>query len=115
MELTLSEQADYILAHTQGPIDETAGTVFRERLHPLVGVRGTKVVLDISGSPRINSVGISNLVRLVSDANTNSSRVVLAGATPFVASVLNVSRLDRFFDLVSGVPEAVALLQGPAG
>lgn len=110
MQLTLTHEAGYVLARTQGPIDESAGEPFKEHLHPLVGEGGAKIVLDISGSPRINSIGISQLVRLVSDANTNNSRVILAGATPFVASVLNVSRLDRFFDMAETVPAAAALL-----
>lgn len=110
MELTLTHESDYILACTKGPIDESAGEPFKDQLHPLVGERGAKVVLDISGSPRINSIGISSLVRLVSDANTNSSRVILAAATPFVASVLSISRLDRFFEMADSVPAAAALL-----
>lgn len=107
MELEVSHEGEYVLAKTSGLIDDSAGGPFRESLHPLVGQSGTKVVLDLSGSDRINSAGIGQLVLLVSNANTNSSRVVLAACSPFVSIVLSRSRLDRFFEMVDSVPEAI--------
>ena len=109
MELTISHESRYVHARAKGVIDESAGPLFRDLLHPLVGEAGTRVVLDLSEADRINSIGISHLVRLVSDANTNGSRVVLAGAKPFVASVLGVTRLDRFFEMAADLPAALAL------
>ena len=110
MELKISKQAGYVLVSTSGPIDDSAGPLLRDEVHPLVGERGTKLVLDLSGSERINSIGISHLVRLVSDANTNGSRVVLSGANAFVSGVLSVTRLDRFFEMAENVAAAAALL-----
>ncbi len=95
------------MANTSGPIDESAGDLFREYLHPLVGQAGTKVVLDLSNSERINSMGIGALVSLAVNANTNSSRVVLAACRSFVTIVVDRSGLNRFFDLAETVPEAV--------
>ena len=115
MELTISHEDGYVLASTNGPIDEAAAQDFQEYLHPLVGQRGTKVVLDLSQSDRIDSLGIGQLVALVSNANTNSSQVVLAACSPFVAIVLNRTKLDRFFDTAQSVPEAVNRLLGSAG
>ena len=109
MELTISHENGYVHARAKGAVDESAGPLFRELLHPLVGEPGTRVVLDLSAADRINSLGISHLVRLVSDANTNGSRVVLSGAKPFVASVLTVTRLDRFFEMAADLPGALAL------
>jgi len=107
MELQVSHESGYVLASTSGAIDGSASELFREYLHPLVGQSGTKVVLDLSKSDRVNSAGIGALVLLVTNANTNSSRVLLAACPPFVSIVLNRSRLDRFFDTAESVPEAI--------
>jgi len=107
MELKLSHEEGYVLAEVVGPIDDEAGELFRELLHPLVGQPGTKVVVDMSQANRITSHGIGHLVSLVSHANTNSSRVVLAASSSFVSIVFNRSKLDRFFDLAQDIPEAV--------
>lgn len=107
MELQVSHEDGYVLASTTGPIDGSAGELFREYLHPLVGRSGTRVVLDLSKSDRINSTGIGELVALVVNANTNSSRVLLVACSPFVSVVLSRSGLDRFFDQADSVPEAI--------
>ena len=108
MELQVSHESGYVLANTVGPIDGSAGELFREYLHPLVGQSGTKLVLDLSKSDRINSAGIGELVLLVTHANTNSSHVVLAACSPFVSIVFNRSGLEKFFDLIPAVPEAIS-------
>jgi anti-anti-sigma factor len=108
MELAITHHPGYALATLTGPLDESARTQFREQLHPIVGTSGARLVLDLSGVPRINSPGIGNLVALVADANTQGSRVVLCSLTPFVTGVMAVTKLDQFFELAGSVEEAVA-------
>ena len=107
MELKLSHEEGYVLAEVIGPIDDEAGELFREFLHPLVGQPGTRLVVEMSQAKRITSYGIGHLVSLVGHANTSSSRVVLAACTSFVSIVFTRSKLDRFFDIAQDLPEAV--------
>jgi anti-anti-sigma factor len=111
MELKLSHEEGYVLAKTTGPIDETAEPLFREYLHPLVSQSGTRLIVEISASPRINSPGIAQLVKLVCDANARGSRIVFVSPAPFVASVLNVTHLDRFFKLAKNLSQAIETVQ----
>ena len=107
MELTLATHDGYILAKTKGPLDDSAREPFREQLHPLFAKQGTRLIVDLGGSPRINSQGIGNLVALVADANTNNSRVIFCNLMPFVATVISVTRLDKFFEVAGSVEDAV--------
>jgi anti-anti-sigma factor len=113
MELKVEKKEGYVLATASGYVDDSARELFRDQLHPLVGQRGTKLVLDLADAKRINSAGLSHLVLLVTNANTNTSRVVLAACSPFIAVVLNRSKLDQFFELAENVDDAVARLSGP--
>ncbi len=113
MELKVEEREGYVLATASGYVDDSARELFRDRLHPLVGDPGTKLVLVLSDAKRINSAGLSHLVMLVTNANTNSSRVVLAACSPFIAVVLNRSKLDHFFEVAETVEEAVERLSEP--
>ena len=112
MELTVTHHDGYVLVKSAGPLDENARSSFRERLHPLVGKPGTRLVLDLSGSARINSPGVGNLVALVADANTQGSRVTLCGLAPLVAGVMSVTKLNTYFDIAPNVEAAVAKLRG---
>jgi len=108
MELTLSTKEGFTVASTKGAIDESARESFREHLHPLVGKKGTRLIIDLSGSPRINSAGIGNLVALTADANTNDSRVVLCRPQTYVMMVISITKLDKFFLLAPDLDAAVA-------
>ena len=104
MELTLSKHDGQVIAHTSGPLDESARQPFRDRLHPIVAASGSRLIIDLSQSPRINSQGLANLVTLVAHANTSGSRVVLRNVPPFVAVVFNVTRLNQFFEIEGEEP-----------
>jgi anti-sigma B factor antagonist len=108
MELTVTHHEGYVLAKVAGTLDENARSQFREQLHPLVGKAGTRLILDLSGAPRINSAGIGNLVALVADANTQRSRVTMCGLTPFVAGVMSVTKLDSYFEIAPDLAAAIA-------
>jgi anti-anti-sigma factor len=73
-----------------------------------VGQKGTRLIVDLGGSPRVNSAGIGNLVALTADANTNESRVVLCNLQPYVSMVIGVTKLDRFFTIATDLETAVA-------
>ena len=107
MELTLATHDGYVLVKTKGPLDDSAREPFREQLHPLFAKPNTRLIIDLGGSPRINSQGIGNMVALVADANTNNSRVIFCNLMPFVATVISVTRLDRFFEIAGSLEEAV--------
>ncbi|MHC4402909.1 MAG: STAS domain-containing protein [Planctomycetota bacterium] len=108
MELHVSYEDGYVLAESIGPIDDSAETLFREYLHPVIEQRGAKLVLDLSKSQRMNSVGLGRLVMLVVNANNHGSHVVLAACSAFVSEVVGRSRLDRYFETAETVPEAIS-------
>jgi len=108
MKLTIESPPGYTLAKTEGYIDESAREVFRDTLHPIVGERGARLVIDLSNSPRINSSGLGHLVTLVVHANTNASRVVLCCVPTFLTMVFETSKLNTFFTIAKSVDDAVA-------
>jgi anti-anti-sigma factor len=108
MELSLSTRDGITVASTKGPLDDSARELFREHLHPLVGKKGTRLIVDLAGSPRVNSPGIGNLVALTADANTNDSRVVFCNLQPYVSMVIGVTKLDQFFAIAADLDAAVA-------
>jgi anti-anti-sigma factor len=112
MELHITEEGQYVVATTSGLLDDSAGALFRQSLYPRVEEHGTRLVLDLSKSDRITSAGLGYLVQLVANANTNGGRVILAGCTPFVSTVLSHTKLDSFFETAESVSEAAGLVVG---
>jgi anti-anti-sigma factor len=113
MDLNVTRHDNYVVARTGGNLDETARDPFREHLHPLFATKGTRLIVDLSDSPRINSAGIGNLVALVADANTNDSRVTLCSLQPYVSMVISVTKLDKFFEIAATLDEAITRAREP--
>lgn len=76
----------------------------------LLSNRGARVVLDLSGVHYMNSAGLGDLVRLVAQANLQEARVVLANLSAYLAGVLEMTKLDRFFEIHATVAEALQAL-----
>jgi anti-sigma B factor antagonist len=107
MQIDVVQEGGVHVARLHDVLDESAHDVFENQLHPLITERGRRLVLDLSGVPRATSSGLGLLVTLVARANTKGANVVLAAPSPFVASVLGVTRLDQFFTMAESVESAV--------
>lgn len=81
---------------------------FVDAVTNLLTRRGTRVLFDMSGVQFMNSTGLADLVRIAAQGNVQEAEVVLAALTPFVAGVLQTTRLDRFFEIQPAVEDALA-------
>ncbi|MGD8452966.1 MAG: STAS domain-containing protein [Phycisphaerae bacterium] len=75
-----------------------------------LGDRGARVVIDLGDVHFMNSAGLGDLVRLVAQANVQESRVVLANLSAYLAGVLEMTKLDRFFETYSTAEDALRTL-----
>lgn len=110
MELTLNHEDGVMIARVQGIIDESSREVFRERVHPQLSQRGARLVVDLSGADRANSVGLASLVMLTTQANTVSSRVVFCSPPPYIRGVLAATKLDSFLEVAPSLEDAILRL-----
>jgi anti-anti-sigma factor len=111
VELQVTHEASYVLAQTRGPIDHEAEGLFREHLHPLAGQKGTLLILDLSQSDFITSEGVGQIVVLVAHANAQSSRVIVAGCTSFVRTVIDRCKLDKYLETADSAADAIRMHQ----
>lgn len=110
-EVTVTQHDGYVVAALAGNIDESAKAGFDERLHTIIEVPGTCLILDLANADRITSAGINGLVTLVSRANTKGSSVVLVNANPLVSSIFAATKLTRFFDIEPTLAEGIARIR----
>lgn len=92
-----------------GELGSHAEDSIREQLHPVVGEKNAKVIIDLSNVRTIDSSGLGHLISLVTHARMADARVVLCGASSFVRGVLDVTQLDQWFEMADSVEEAFGL------
>ncbi len=106
VEVSTTRQDGVPIVALAGEIDGDGSVASAVR--ELLDKRGAVVVLDLSAVPFLNSAGVSELVTLVSQANVQEQRVLMAAPTPFVRGLLQTTRLDHFFAVHATLDDALA-------
>ena len=96
------------LLELSGELDIAATSVVRSHVDEAAGRRG--VVLDLSGATFVDSSMLKELLRANSELTRYGTRLVLAGSTPAVRRVLELTRTTGLFTLADDRESALALV-----
>ncbi|HOJ88981.1 MAG TPA: STAS domain-containing protein [Pseudothermotoga sp.] len=66
----------------------------------------TKIVLDMSNVPYIDSAGLGTMVSLLKDARNLDKELILCSLRQNVKRIFEMTRLDKVFKIVDVVEEA---------
>jgi len=97
------------VAALTGELDIAATAAVREQVDGAAGRRG--LVLDLSGATFLDSSMLKELLRAGSELDRYGTRLVLAGVTPQVRRVFELTRTMELFT-VAGDPDAAVELLG---
>ena len=114
MTIKTQVRSDVKIVHLAGEFGAGDDAALTDSISDLLDTRGSRIVVDLSAVPYINSAALGALVRLVAQANVQEGRVLLAGPTAFVAGVLQTTRLDKFFEITESVEAALKRLGASA-
>lgn len=91
----------------KGRLDAVTAPEVEERLLSLAGTVDAPVVLDLGGLEYVSSTGIQAFIRFSKALAARGQALWLCNPTPFVAEVLEISRLSRYFDIRASRDEAI--------
>ena len=90
-----------------GDIDLHRSSEFQQALLDLAGKRPEQIVLDLTGVGYMDSSGVASLVKLLARVRRDHIALKLAGLTPRVRSVFEITRLDTVFEIYPTTQEAL--------
>ena len=96
-----------VVVEAEGDIDLHRSAAFQEALLEPLKHRPRRMIVDMGGVSYMDSSGVASLVKLLSRVRRDKVDLKLAGLTPRVRSVFEITRLDTVFDLYPGVQEAL--------
>ena len=111
MDMKIDSSGDIRVARLSGDLELGEEAVLAEKLQPLVSEADSKLAIELTGMTNINSLGLSELINVVIRARLSRSRVVLVSPSKFVRGVFEVTRLNRWFDIVDDLDAAFAALK----
>jgi anti-sigma B factor antagonist len=97
------------LVELAGELDIAATSAVRSCVDEAVGSRG--LVLDLSSATFVDSSMLKELLRAGAELERYETRLVLAGITPAVRRVLDLTRTTELFTLADDRAAALSLLE----
>lgn len=110
MTIDIEDHDGIKLLRLKGELVGGEGNVLVDAITDLLTNPNARMALDLGNVRYMNSAGLSDLVRLVAQANVQEARVILANPSAYLAGVLEMTKLDRFFEIHPSANEALQTL-----
>lgn len=110
MEVNIDIDRPFAVARVSGSLSAADSERFADAVLEYAAGSERALAIDLSSVTEIDSSGLSALVYVVTRARLAQGWVVLVAPPPFVAGVLNITRLDRWFDICDSLEEAAQRL-----
>ncbi len=88
-----------------------AVNAFRKHADGLLAAGNTRIVVDLSGVPMIDSTGIGNLVYLLTASRKRGGDVKLVNPSNMTGHSLKLTGLMTLFETFESIPRAAASFQ----
>lgn len=110
LDIQMDRTRSFPVAKLSGALSGLDADQLSEALGELPYGEEARIAIDLSGLRSIDSNGLAVLIAVVTRSRLTHGRVVLVAPSPFVAGVLSVTRLDRWFDVSADLVGAEKLL-----
>ena len=110
MEIIIDTSKPFGAVQLKGRLGVGDAQWLMEELEPLMRGRETKLAIGLAEVTSIDSGGLSCLINVVTRARLSEGRVILVGPAKFVEGVLEVTQLDRWFEICPDFEEAARRL-----
>ena len=106
MNIHIDNEDSLTMAKISGEIGVDGARQLTDELRDLACGDGATLAVDLSELQAIDSSGLSALIDLVARSRLSGGRVILASPSSFVRGVLEVTRLDGWFDICDNLAQA---------
>ncbi len=106
MEVKIDNLGAFAVAKVTGDLRTDTAEQFTDALDEYASGTGSALAVDLSDVAAMDSSGLAALIQLATRARLAQGRVLLVAPSPFVSSILNVTRLDQWFEICPNLEEA---------
>jgi anti-sigma B factor antagonist len=112
-DLADSDRDGWVVLAVTGELDVATAPRLRQEAVRIVSGRAadssgpTKMVIDLSGVDFLDSTGLGVIIGVLKRVRSHGGELVLAGLTPQVEKVFEITRVSEIVRIVASVDEAV--------
>ena len=100
---------DGMVVRPIGEIDLSCAALLRQRLSQVQSSQPSRLIIDLSQVPYMDSSGVATLVEAMQVARRGGSKLILCALQDKVRSIFEIARLDMVFAIVESRDEAATI------
>jgi anti-anti-sigma factor len=106
--LTSEVKENSLILTTSGYINNSGGEKIAEEFdkHKDSGIK--KVVMDLTSSKVVNSIGISYLIEMIEKLNNSNGKLYFTNLDPTIEKTFNIMGLFQFAEKAESVEDAIS-------
>lgn len=111
--LNVDRRGTLAVLYTEGYINNQGGEKIARQAYELIE-QGTKtLLLNLSGTKIVNSIGISILIELIEKMIEIEGKLAFCNLTPTIEKTFHIMGLSQYAGIYADEPAAVQALNGP--
>jgi anti-sigma B factor antagonist len=100
-EISNFRHGDAVVLQPSGDIDLSRSPLMRKRISEAAAAKPSRVVIDLSKVPYMDSSGVATLVEALQHARRGGWKLVLCDLHPKVRSIFQIAKLESVFTIVA--------------
>jgi len=109
-QVTVRREPSCAVIYSEGYINNAGGEKIAEECYKLLEQGVKKLILNLSKSPIVNSVGIAVLIELIERVRDEGEKIVFCNCTPVIAKTFKIMGLTRYAEIHSDEKTALSAI-----
>ena len=97
-----------MICRVDGDIDINCSPDLKKVFDKLISQKTPKIVIEMTRVVYVDSSGLATLVGILKNMRSYGGKMRLAGMSPKVKSLFEITKLDKLFEIMASEEEAIA-------
>ena len=97
-----------MICRIEGDIDINCSPDLKKTFDKLISQKTPKIVIEMTKVIYVDSSGLATLVGILKNMRSYGGKMRLAGMSPKVKSLFEITKLDKLFEIMASEEEAIA-------
>ncbi|MFA5144314.1 MAG: STAS domain-containing protein [Candidatus Omnitrophota bacterium] len=98
------------VCRVEGDIDISSSPDIKKAFDKLIAQKTQRMIIDLSKVSYVDSSGLATLVGILKNMRSYGGKMAIAGMSPKVKSLFEITKLDKLFVIAASEEEAAARL-----
>ncbi len=109
LEIFIDSEGDAKIVRPVGDIDLSGAPALRQQISQAQQEHPTRLIVDLSGVPYMDSSGLATLVEAMQIARRNDALLIICSLQDKVRSIFEIARLDMVFKIAQSRDDAISM------